>query len=242
MKRLLFVALATLSFAANASFYERVTTATLDDDPDSVATSQSAAGAESLTIDGALASGGVATLPEAQPIRITSAADDSGVVFTITGTDADGNTVNEDVTGANASTADSTNFFKTVTGVATDGATAGNVTVGTESDLGMVTKSYEFIDWNQAGFRATLSAELTSGTGTFGMQYTVDPSDAVWTDSYSWDANWQDAVDGTDGLDPDSNTATGDVQLTAPVRAVRGKVTTGGGTYTFTIIQGDNKQ
>lgn len=237
-----FLFLLLFASLSNAAVYEIIETAVLDDDPDSIATSQSAVGAGSLTIDGALASGGTATLPEAQKVRITSAGNDSGVTFTITGTDADGTTINEDVTGANASTADSTQYFKTITDVATDGATGSTVTVGTEADLGMVTRSVDKLRFRNNA-KITLSAELVAGTGTFGFQHTVDNPSGTYTDSFSVDANWISSGDSGGDLDPSTDTDGGENGINFHVRAVRGLVSTGSATgqYKFVVIQGDNR-
>ncbi len=63
-------------------------------------------------------------------LSITSAANISAITFTITGTDADGVTLTEAVTGPNATTVESTGYFKTVTSItisATLGANTANV-------------------------------------------------------------------------------------------------------------------
>lgn len=99
-------------------------------DPDGVAASQTPTEAGDLTINGAKASGGVATFGAARQVTITSAGNDAGRTFTVTGTDVNGDALTEAVTGANADTATSTKHFKTVTQIAVDAATAGAVTAG----------------------------------------------------------------------------------------------------------------
>lgn len=69
----------------------------------------------------------------AHQVNITSAANLSGITFTLTGTDADDNVITEDVTGPNATTVESTKYFKTLTSVEIS-ATLGANTV----DLGFV--------------------------------------------------------------------------------------------------------
>lgn len=54
----------------------------------------------------------------AHQISITSTANLSGITFTLTGTDADGVTQTEAVTGPNNSTVESTSYFLTVTSIA----------------------------------------------------------------------------------------------------------------------------
>ena len=99
-------------------------------DADSISQSQTPSGAGNLTINGAKASGGVATFDSARQVTITSAGNDSARTFTVTGTDVNGFSISEAVTGANASAATSTKHFKTVTQIAVDDATAGAVTAG----------------------------------------------------------------------------------------------------------------
>jgi len=66
----------------------------------------------------------------AHQLSITSAANISAITFTVTGTDADGVTQTEAITGPNATTVESTSYFLTVTSItisATLGANTANV-------------------------------------------------------------------------------------------------------------------
>ncbi len=96
-----------------------------------IAQSQSAAAAGLLTINGSAASGGIATLDVQRKVLITSVGNDSGITFTVTGTNNDNNPFSEAVTGGNAVAVATTQDFKTVTSVRASGATASTVTVGT---------------------------------------------------------------------------------------------------------------
>ena len=73
-----------------------------------------------FTIDGALSSSGSVTLTTATQVSFTSASNNSSATFTITGTNQDGVSITEDVTGPNNSTVESTKFFKTITGITSD--------------------------------------------------------------------------------------------------------------------------
>jgi len=96
-----------------------------------VAISQPLAGAGALIINGTLASAGVATFPNIERIvTLTSAGNDSGVQFTITGT-LQGNVVSETRAGPNANTVSTTQKFTTVTSVTVNGALVANASVGT---------------------------------------------------------------------------------------------------------------
>lgn len=104
-------------------------------DPDGIAQSQTPGAAGNLTINGALASGGVATIPQPAHVTIASAGNDSARTFTVTGTDRYGNAITESITGPNATTVTGTKNFATVTQVAIDAAAAGAITVGNAASL-----------------------------------------------------------------------------------------------------------
>jgi hypothetical protein len=99
-------------------------------DADGVCTSQTPASAGNLTINGAQASGGVASFTAARQITIASSSNISNRTFTITGTDAAGNAQVETITGPNNATVTTTGYFKTITQIAISGAAAGALTVG----------------------------------------------------------------------------------------------------------------
>ena len=64
-------------------------------------------------------------------VSINSSADDSGVTFTITGTDINGKTQTEGaITGPDTTTVQSTLAYKTVTSIVTSGTLTGNVKIG----------------------------------------------------------------------------------------------------------------
>lgn len=99
-------------------------------DPDGVCQTQNPGNNADLTINGALASGGVATFDVARRVAIVSAADDSAVTFTVYGTDRNGIVISESLLGGNIATVYTEYDFKTVTRIATSG-NAGSLTVGT---------------------------------------------------------------------------------------------------------------
>tara|TARA_R110000803_G_scaffold121937_1_gene189989 strand:- start:59 stop:685 length:627 start_codon:yes stop_codon:yes gene_type:complete len=97
-----------------------------------VCAAQTTAGIANLVINGSLASGGVATLVPARNVTITTASDNTGINFLITGFLADGTTVStETIAGPGAGlTVSTTSLFKQVTQVAVTGAITGNATLG----------------------------------------------------------------------------------------------------------------
>jgi len=100
-------------------------------DDNGISTAATLGGAGNLTIGGALADGGSVTLTDARNVIITSAGDDRGITFTVTGTDESGDAQTEVITGANAGVATGTSYFTTITQIAASGASAGNVEAGT---------------------------------------------------------------------------------------------------------------
>ena len=83
-----------------------------------------------LTIGGALADGGSVTNVGGRIVTILSAGDDSGISFTVVGTDVSGDALTESITGANAGTATGSSYFRTITSITAVGDPAGNVSAG----------------------------------------------------------------------------------------------------------------
>jgi hypothetical protein len=90
-----------------------------------------------FTINGSLASGGVATLDTPRRILFTTtSASDNGKVVTLTGTDISGNTITELLTlvNANSVTTAYTNLdYATVSAISISAAASGAMTVGTNN-------------------------------------------------------------------------------------------------------------
>lgn len=144
-------------------------------DPDGVCLSQTpaATGVQELTIAGALASGGVATMDTPRHVSITSAANDSGRTFTVTGTDRYGNTISEAITGPNTTTVVGSSNFATVTSVQTDDDTLGAITVGSADEA-----EGPWIPLNHqapAEFNVALHGRISSGASlTYGVELTME--------------------------------------------------------------------
>ena len=99
-------------------------------DADGISTAAAVGDGASLVIGGALASGGSVTFDQPRNVTILSAGNDSGISFTVTGTDETGDSATESITGANAGTATGSSYFTTVTAIAAVGDPAGNVSAG----------------------------------------------------------------------------------------------------------------
>lgn len=139
-------------------------------DADGIALSAIQNGA--VTLNGALASGGVATLDTARHISITGSTSVTSVTFTVTGTDRYGNTITEAITGpTGATTAKGTKNFKTVTAITTSGTTTAAVTVGTADEA---EGPWIPLDHYMDGFIASLQGKISSGASlTYGVETTL---------------------------------------------------------------------
>lgn len=154
-------------------------------DADGIVTSVDPASNAALTLNGALVSGGVATLDVPRNVTITSAADDSAKSFTVTGKDEYGVTVVETITGANAGVAAGKKAFKTVSSVVCVGD-PGTITVGTGDVLGLplFVQDGDFIlkemqDDAVATAGTTVSGDQSEPSATTGdVRGTYDPNAA----------------------------------------------------------------
>ena len=102
-----------------------------------VCAAQTTAGIANLVINGSLATGGVATLVPARNVTVTTASDNTGINFLITGFRGDGTTVvTETIAGPGAGlTVSTTALFSKVDKIAVTGAITGNATVGTGTSV-----------------------------------------------------------------------------------------------------------
>lgn len=184
---------------------------------------QTRVGAGALTINGTLATGGVATFAVAYTVSVTSTGNDSSRTYTITGTNANGSTISETITGPNTTTVYTTLYFKTVTGVSVvGGGTVGTVRVG----------------FGTSGVTPTIPIDI-HGRPEISLQVAVSGS-ATWTIQQSLDNPWENT--NLTWLDhPDANLVTQTVNRQGNYAyvpaAVRLKITSGTGTAKLTIIQ-----
>jgi hypothetical protein len=155
-------------------------------DPNGISTAATIGSATNLSINGALHSGGSVTMDSPRNVTILSAGDDSGITFTVTGTDESNDAQTEVITGANAGTATGSSFFKTVTQIATSAASAGNVSAGSGTSCSGVISAARCrlrgIYVVNGSSAATIVFREGSGTGTIRMQFATVAG--VTTNSY----------------------------------------------------------
>ena len=143
-------------------------------DADGISTAAAVGNNANLTIGGALADSGSCTFNSGRVVTILSAGDDSGISFTVTGTDVNGDSQTESITGANAGTATGSKYFKTVTAIAAVGDPAGDVSAGINNSAADVIfagrtrlKGAYIVNSGTAG---TIDFLITSPTGTSTMK------------------------------------------------------------------------
>lgn len=123
------------------------------------------------TLNGSLVSGGVATMDVARRVLIASSGADSAIVFTVTGTDRNGNPITETVTGvASASSQYTKQDFLTVTAISSP-ATAGNITIGTN---GVGSMAWVMDDIRARAWAMTVALTIVSGSVTYTLEDTLD--------------------------------------------------------------------
>jgi flagellin-like hook-associated protein FlgL len=202
-------------------------------DPNSVVTAETPADGVDLTIAGAFASGGVATFPEPTTVDFTSADDISDVTFTITGTNSQGTTIFEDVTGVDNDTVSTIQLFKTVTSIAVATVTTyttETVEVGNPDTPSFGTGPWWPLDIYTPNQVTTISANELSGAVTYSVEYTnEDPFDTSIT---------QLAVAHPAAAGAFTGATTDQTHFTTTLmRAVRVNLTAGYGDLRVTVVQ-----
>jgi hypothetical protein len=144
-----------------------------------IATSQSLGAAGPLTLNGSKVTGGVAVLDAPRRVIITSAGNDSGITWTITGTRGSWwaqQALTETIQGANG-VAQSTQDFLTVSSIVGSGATASTVTAGTNGAA-----AGPWVVWSRfaTDFQVTAFGTVLSGSPTWSLEYTYDDVFGLW--------------------------------------------------------------
>lgn len=139
-------------------------------DPNGISVSAQVANNAALVIGGALASGGSVTLNSARTVSITSGSDDSGISFTVVGTDLDGASLTESITGGSSTLSAGTKYFKTITSITAVGDPAGTVIAGTTASAADIIfggrvrlKGYSIVSGGTAGVIQFVNGDPNDG-------------------------------------------------------------------------------
>lgn len=191
-------------------------------DRDGISLAQQLVGAGNLTITGALAAAGVATLDSQRRVGIYSAGDLHLTTFTVYGTDEQGRVISEAIAGPNNSTVSTSLDFKTVTRIAASAAVGTDVEAGT---TGVGASSWIPPDIYAKDFQLGVAGEVT-GTVNYTVQHTYDD---VW-DNAAVKVPFDNVILGGVAASGDSNYIT-------PVTGVRLQINSGQGSVKMRIVQ-----
>lgn len=164
-------------------------------DTDGIAKAQTTAGAADLVLNGDQVVGGVFNIYTivtggayssgvgGVKIAIDSAGDVSSVIFTVYGTDQDGFTRTEAITGVTTTEVNSTTFWQTITRIAASAQVASNVNVG---PINQIVGPTIPLNWRN-DYPATFVVGGLAGTCQYDIEETnmpitgtTDPSTLVW--------------------------------------------------------------
>ena len=185
-----------------------------------------AVGAGDMTLNGSLVSGGIANLVVAQRVGIVSSGNDSGVTFTIYGTDRKGRTQTETLTGKNADTAISKKDYLTVTRISRSGSAAANVTIGT---VGRGSTAPMIVD------RFVNPAEYAAAVATIGVGTTYSLEESLDDYTPEWDMTVNDPTwFQTEGFESQNGNQRGTIR--GPLTMLRLTIEGGTDLVTATIV------
>lgn len=184
--------------------------------------------AATFTLNGALVSGGVAYLGAMRRVLFTTVADETGVTFTVTGTNRAGDVISETLAGVNNTTTYTVLDYFTVTSVTVSGSLAGNVTIGTN---GIGGSPWVMLDtWALPAVAVQIDV---SGTVNYTLQQSLDdpndPTNPVAAASIVWINSADTTVVGA--------TASAQTNYAFAPRFVRVLLNSGTGSVTATISQ-----
>jgi hypothetical protein len=184
------------------------------------------AGVPAVALTGAAVVNGVAILDTQRRVIITSAGNDSGLTFTVTGTNQTGQRIVDTFLGANIGVAVSNLDFLTVTSIVGSGATAASITVGTNSTG---SSPWFMPNYHLTPFSLNFAATVVSGAVTYSLETTMDD---YWTPPGQVNVPWASTPPGSIRVAATTIAAATTNQtliLTGAVRGWRATITAGTG-------------
>lgn len=194
-----------------------------------IATSQTPLAAGFLTLNGSAVSGGVATLDTQRRIILTSAGNDSGLTWTVIGTNEGGSAIKDVFAGANG-VAQSNLDFLTITSIYGSGATASTVTAGTNT---VGSSPWKLFDNYIGTPNMKWDVAIPTGAANYSVEYTDEAFLAVaGTPIQFANANPNPKAYGVTGLTALAVAA--DASISNSIHAWRLTINSGTGTVTCT--------
>ena len=178
-----------------------------------------------FTLNGALATGGIATMDTPRRVLITTTANESAKIITIIGTGWNNEVLTELVTGPNATTAYTAMDFRTVRSITISSAAAGAITIGTN---GVASSPWVRLDeyaLPQVGIQATVT-----GTVSYTLQQTLQDPNAPVSPPLPYQVAWINSADAA------AVNATTSIQSNYTYAPLWAKVTLNSGTGSVSAI------
>ena len=143
-----------------------------------------------LTLNGALATNGVATLDTPRRVMVTTTANESAKTITFVGTDWNYNIVTEILTLANAGTTYTNMDFRTVTSATISAAASGALTIGTNTVASSMWVRLDEFSAPQIGIQAT-----ATGTINYTLQQTLQDPNSPFAPVLPYQVAWLNSAD-----------------------------------------------
>ena len=190
-------------------------------------------GSAALTLNGSTVAGGVATIDAASSanlengrrVIITSGGNDTGINWTVVGTNSSGSVITDTFAGASGGAAQSNLDFVTVTSITPSGAVASTALAGTNG-----VGSSRWYTWNYKitpPMNLSFAVEVVSGSVNYTVQYTYDNPNPSMTSTGITTSNPAFPLAFNTILL--SQTTTADATLSTPVIATRVLINSGTG-------------
>lgn len=157
--------------------------------PNSVALLQAVAAAGPLTLNGAYVNpgSGIAIMPNATAVRVTisGAGNNSGVNFTVTGTNQNNSLTIETIPGPNNGTVTTTNYFLTVSSVTVSAPVDGEISVGSS-----VQASSAWVNFDTWSLSQTSIQVDVLGIANYTVQQTLDDPNSPYAPVPPLEMQW----------------------------------------------------
>lgn len=202
----------------------------------SIATSQNDTGNHALVLNGSAVTGGVATIDAAtstnqaigRRVLISSTGNDSGITWTVVGTNSTGNAITDTFTGAGAGLSVQSNLdFVTVTSITASAAYQNGVFAGTN---GVGSSPWLTLNWHATSvMNVGIGLELVSGSVNYTVQHTYDdPNNLLQGLLFPFAFN-HPVINGA--------SASTDGSYTTPIAATRVLINSGTGVLRWRVLQ-----
>jgi hypothetical protein len=205
--------------------------ATADDNGICTTQKPAAGGVQSLTLNGALVTDGIAYLGSQRRVLITSDANDSVRTFTVTGTNWAGDIISETITGPNTTGVYTVLDYLTVTSITISGNAVGNLIVGTNGVGGSPWVRFDDFAPSNISIQCNVS-----GTANYTVQSTLDDPNDPFVPVLPADMTW---ISSSDLAVVAANSSQQSNFLFTPKYA-RVLINSGTGTVTSTFLQSSN--